>query len=83
MSHQLTLSLPTDLFADIENYMKNAHLSHPEKAVMELIQYALQMPPYFRAYDWEKAEEEADKLIASGQVKTFNNVEDFLEDLES
>ncbi len=83
MSNQLTLNLSTDLFSEIENYMKSARLSRPENAVTALIQYALRLPPYFRDYDWEKAEKEADDQLAAGQTATFDNVDDFLEDLES
>jgi hypothetical protein len=40
------------------------------------------LPPYFKDFNWEKAEAEADKEVAAGKVKSFNSVEDLIADLK-
>jgi hypothetical protein len=42
----------------------------------------LTLPPYFKDFDWKKAEAEADKEIAAGKTKSFKSAEDFLSDLK-
>lgn len=37
---------------------------------------------WFWSEEWQKGEKEADKDIAEGRVKSFDNVEDLLEDLD-
>jgi phenylacetate-coenzyme A ligase PaaK-like adenylate-forming protein len=80
--HELTIKLPDDVLDEIERYKKSAHKKSTEEAVTELIKHALAMPPYFRDFDWEKAESEADEEIAAGKIKSFDSVEDFLADLK-
>lgn len=36
---------------------------------------------WFWTEEWQKGEREADEDIAAGRVKTFDNVEDFVKDL--
>jgi hypothetical protein len=47
-----------------------------------LVKYALTIPPYFRSFDWTKAEAEADNQIAAGKTKSFDTVEDLIADLK-
>jgi hypothetical protein len=79
---KLTIKITEDLFDEIEEYMKYTNKLNTEDAVAELIKYALSLPPYFREFNWEKAEAEADKEIASGQTKSFDSIEDFIADLK-
>lgn len=39
------------------------------------------IPLYFKIFDWEKAEDEADKEIAAGKTKLFDTVEDLISDV--
>ncbi len=80
--HELTINLPDDVLEEIEKYKKAAHKKSTEEAVTELIRQALTLPPYFREFDWEKAEAEADEEIAAGKTKSFDSIEDFLADLK-
>jgi hypothetical protein len=43
----------------------------------------LTLPPYFKDFDWEKAEKEADAEIKAGKVKSFCSIDDFLVDLKA
>jgi hypothetical protein len=81
-SRVLTITLTDDVFEEIERYKKSAKKTNTEEAVSELIKYALTLPPYFKEFDWEKAEAEADKDIASEKIKSFDSVEDFIADLK-
>jgi len=81
-SRAVTITLTDDVFEEIERYKKSAGKTNTEEAVSELIKYALTLPPYFREFDWEKAEAEADKQIASGKIKSFDSIEDFIADLK-
>ena len=38
---------------------------------------------WFWTEEWQKGEEEADRDIRTGRVKSFNNVEDLIDDLDS
>jgi len=79
---ELTIKIPDDVFDEIERYRKSANKLNTEEAVTELIKYALSLPPYFREFNWEKAEAEADKEIAAGKTKSFDSIEDFIADLK-
>ncbi|MBE0426427.1 MAG: hypothetical protein IBX72_07245 [Nitrospirae bacterium] len=79
---ELTIKIPDDVFDEIERYRKSANKPNTEAAVAELIKYALSLPPYFREFNWEKAEAEADKEIAAGKTRSFDSIEDFLSDLK-
>jgi hypothetical protein len=78
MARTVTITLTDDVLEGVEQYKKAAHKPNTEEAVAELIKYALTLPPYFRDFDWEKAEAEADKEIAAGKIKSFASVEDFI-----
>lgn len=79
----ITLDLPEILVKEVEKYQTEANKSSQEEAIIELLQYALTLPEYFRDFDWEKAEKEADDAIAKGEVVTFESVEEFLADLKA
>jgi len=79
---ELTIKIPEDVFDEIERYRKSANKPNMEEAVAELIKYALSLPPYFREFNWEKAEAEADKEIAAGKTRSFDSIEDFIADLK-
>lgn len=81
-THKLTISLSNDILEEIERYRKSAHKKSTEDAVTDLLRHALTLPAYFREFDWEKAEDEADKEIAAGKTKSFDSVDDFLADLK-
>ena len=68
---------------DIEKYKNRAHRKTTEAAVTDLIKYALTLPLYFKDFDWEKAEFEADEEITAGKTKSFDSVEDFIVDLKN
>lgn len=81
-SRALTITLTDDVFEEIERYKKSAKKTDTEEAVSELIKYALTLPPYFKEFNWEEAEAEADKEIAAGKTKSFDSVEDLITDLK-
>ena len=80
---KITVEVPDEIFREITNFKKRSHIKDNESATFELIKYALSLPPYFAAFDWRKAEEEADADIASGRVKSFSSVDDMLADLKA
>ena len=82
-SHKITLEIPDEVFKEIADFRKRTHIGDDRTAVVELIKYALSLPPYFKAFNWEKAEKEADGDIAAGNVKSFSTVEEFLTDLKA
>ncbi len=81
-THKLTIDLSDDMLERIKDYKILSHKKDIAEAVNELIDYALNLPMYFRQFDWGKAEEEAEKEIALGNVKSFDTVEDLISDLE-
>jgi hypothetical protein len=81
--HRITLDLPDEIFTDLADFQKRANIRDTNTAVFELLRYALSLPPYFREFDWNKAEADADEDIAAGEVKTFDSVEEFLADLKA
>lgn len=83
MAKKLTIEIPDDLLHEIDLYCKTSRKESASEAVVDLLKSALTLPEYFRNFDWEKAEKEADELAASGKVKTANSVEELVKDLES
>ena len=79
--HEVTINLSKKILEEIERYKDSTHKKSTEDAVTELIEYALTLPQYFKSFDWEKAEAEADKEIAAGKTESFNSVDDFISDL--
>ncbi len=82
-AHKITLEIPDEFLKEIADFKKQAHITDDKAAILELIKYALTLPPYFARFDWEKAEEEADADIAAGKVKSFSTVDEFLADLKA
>lgn len=80
--YELKISLNSDMLKEIERYKKFTHKQSIEDAVTELINYALSLPLYFKEFDWEKAEYEADKEISIGKTKSFDTVEDLISDIK-
>ncbi len=81
--HKITVEIPDDVFNEIADFKKRAHIGDDKTAVFELIKYALTLPQYFARFDWIKAEEKADADIAAGNVKSFSSVDEFLADLKA
>jgi hypothetical protein len=81
--HKITLELPDEVLTELADFKKRANITDTKTAVFTLIRYALSLPQYFKNFDWEAAEKEADAEIASGKVKSFNTVDDFLADLKA
>lgn len=82
-THKITLEIPDKIYAGIIAFSKKNHIRDSGTAVTELIKYALSLPPYFKKFDWDRAEEETDAEIKSGNVMEFSNVDDFLNELNS
>jgi len=80
---KLTVELPEDLLREIDNYREETHKDSTSAAVVELLKSALVLPDYFRNFDWEAAEKEADESIKTGELKSFDIVDDFIADLKS
>jgi len=81
-TQELTITLSDKVLDEVKKYKKLLHKKSTGDAVAELVKYALTLPPYFKAFNWKKAEAEADKEIASGKTKVFKSAEDFLSDLK-
>jgi len=79
--HEVTISLSEEIIEEIEKYKRLTHKKSIDDTVVELIKYALTLPPYFKDFDWERAEAEADSEISTGKVESFDSVEDFISDL--
>ena len=79
--HSITVELTEDLFEQLQEYKKTTDLPDDESVVIELLRYALCLPPYFKEFNWSKAEMEADEDIRQGRTKRFSSVEDLINDL--
>jgi len=82
-SHKITLEIPGEIYTEIVDFRKRSRIRDSNSAVVELIKYALTLPPYFKSFDWKKAEREADIEIKAGKVKSFSNTGDFLTELKA
>ena len=83
MGKKIALELPENMFNEVMKFKEESNLPDEKSAIYELLRYALTLPQYFRNFDWEMAEKEADADIASGRVKEFSSVEEFLNDLNA
>ncbi len=79
--HPITLELPEELFEQLQEYKKTTDLPDDESVVIELLRHALCLPPYFKEFDWSKAERQADDDIKEGRTKSFSSAEDLVNDL--
>ncbi len=64
-NEQVTIRVPRDKAKDIERLKKRTLRKTTEAAVTDLLKYALTLPPYFKDFDWERAE--ADEEITAGK----------------
>jgi len=83
VSRKISMEIPDDIFTEIDNFKKRVNITDDNVAICELIKYVLTLPPYFKNFDWEKAESEADADIEAGRVKSFTSLDDFLADLKA
>jgi|LSQX01.2.fsa_nt_gb RNA polymerase-interacting CarD/CdnL/TRCF family regulator len=81
--HKMTLEIPDNIYAGILAFSRNNNIKDSGEAVMELVKHALNLPPYFKNFDWERAEQEADDEISSGTLMEFSDVDSFLNELNS
>ncbi len=81
--HKMTLELPDKIYAGILAFSRVNNINDSGEAVMELVKHALSLPPYFKDFDWGKAEKEADEEITSGNIMEFSDVDSFLNELNS
>jgi len=79
---KLTITVSDEVLAKLNKYKKDTRKSDLDETVNELINYALDLPKYYRDFDWDKAEQVADKEIAYGQTESFDSLEDFITDLD-
>ncbi len=80
-SRRLCITLPDKLFAEVERFRKSAKARSRSAAVVELLKYAMNLPPYFKDFDWMKAEKEADIAIRKGETKTFDSLDKLMKHL--
>jgi hypothetical protein len=81
--HKITLDIPGELYAGIVDFKKKSHMRDSKSAVVELLKYALTLPPHFKNFDWKKAEKEASADIKSAKAKSLSNVNGFLAELKA
>jgi len=80
---KLIIQVPKDLLDRVDDY-RFMHRKHSRaEAVRELLDYALTLAPYYKDWDWETAEAEADEAIKKGElVGPFDNIKDALKSLK-
>ena len=83
MGKKIVLELPNSLFNKVMKFKEQSHLPDEQSAIYELIEYGLTLPQYFRDFDWETAEKEADSDIVSGSVKEFSSIDELIADLNA
>ncbi len=81
--HKITLQIPGEIYNDILSFKSRERIRDNKAAIVKLLKYALTLPPYFKDFDWKKAEQKADKDIKAKRVASFSSVDDFLADLKS
>lgn len=82
-SRRLCITLPDKLFSEVERFKKSVKARSRSAAVVELLKYAINLPPYFKDFDWKRAEEEADMAIKKGETKTFGSLEKLIKHLDT
>lgn len=83
MGKKVVVELPNSMFNEVMRFKEELHLKDEQSAIYKLIRYALSLPPYFRDFNWENAETEANSDIASGRVKEFSSADELLTDLNA
>ena len=80
---KLIIQVPKDLLDRVDDYRFMHRKNSRAETVRELLDYALTLPPYFKDWDWEKAEAKADEAIKKGElVGPFDNIKDALKSLK-
>ena len=82
-THKITIDIPDELFNEISEFKKNANIADDKIAIYRLLKNALSLPEYFKGFDWEAAEREADEDITVGRTKGFSTVNELLADLNA
>lgn len=80
---KITLEIPDDIFAEIIEFKKKENITDTNSAISKLIKSAISMPEYFRKFDWEMAEKDADEDVLSGRTKEFATVDELIAELNS
>lgn len=83
MSHKIVLEIPDEIIEGIDAFKDSANLPDEETAIFRLLKYALSMPPYFKNFNWEMAEKEADEDIIEDRMKSFSSADELLTDLKA
>lgn len=79
---KLNIEIPDNLKKKLTEHISLNNGKSIETTVINLLEYALSpYPAYFRNYDWNIAEKEADKDIKDNQLKSSNSVKDLQNDL--
>ncbi|MBU0568141.1 hypothetical protein KKC52_08860 [bacterium] len=74
---KLIIDVERGLLDRIDDYRFTHRKPSRAETVRELLDYALTLPPYFKDWDWEKAEAEADEAIRKGElIGPFDNIKD-------
>ena len=81
-TQKLLLNIPDNLVEQIDHYKDIAKEPSRSKTIIDLLKYALTLPPYFKDFDWQKAEAEADEAVKKGKIKSFDDTKAFLADLK-
>lgn len=83
MSRKIVLDIPDEIIEGIDAFKDRTNLPDEETAIFKLLKYALSMPPYFKDFDWELAEKEADEDILEDRMKAFSSADELLTDLKA
>ena len=54
-TQKLLLNIPDNLVEQIDHYKDIAKEPSRSKTIIDLLKYALTLPPYFKDFDWQKA----------------------------
>lgn len=81
-TQKLLLNIPDTLVEQIDHYKDIAKEPSRSKTIIDLLKYALTLPPCFKDFDWQKAEAEADEAIKKGKMKSFDDTKALLADLK-
>ncbi|MCX8028333.1 MAG: hypothetical protein N3A62_10865 [Thermodesulfovibrionales bacterium] len=80
---KITIDISEEILKEIEEFKQRQNISDDSTAIFTLIKSALSLPEYFRTFDWQKAEIQADENILDGNIKTFEDVDEFISELNS
>ncbi len=83
LPHRITIEISDALFSEISEFKKVQAIEDDTIAICRLIKNGLSIPEYFRDFDWQVAEKEADEDIKTGRTKGFSTVDELLADLNA